>query len=77
MDIDNAKPSVVQSGGIAAMADSSEFYNCANLGYLHGGSRIGGIAGEAPGKMKNCYTTSDISGIKEYGSRNYVRPLPV
>lgn len=75
MDIDNAKPSVVQSGGIAAMADSSEFYNCANLGYLHGGSRIGGIAGEAPGKMKNCYTTSDISGIKEYGSRNYVATL--
>ena len=75
MNIDNAKPSVVQSGGIAAMADSSEFYNCANLGYLHGGSRIGGIAGEAPGKMKNCYTTSDISGIKEYGSRNYVATL--
>ena len=75
MDIDNAKPSVVQSGGIAAMADSSEFYNCANLGYLHGGSRIGGIAGEAPGKMKNCYTTSDISGINEYGSRNYVATL--
>lgn len=75
MDIDNAKPSVVQSGGIAALAGSSEFYNCANLGYLHGGSRIGGIAGEAPGKMKNCYTTSDISGIKEYGSRNYVATL--
>ena len=75
MGIDNAKPSVVQSGGIAAMADSSEFYNCANLGYLHGGSRIGGIAGEAPGKIKNCYTTIDISGIKEYGSRNYVATL--
>ena len=75
MDIDNSKPSVVQSGGLAAMADSSEFYNCANLGYLHGGSRVGGIAGEAPGKMKNCYTTSDISGIKEYGSRNYVATL--
>ena len=75
MDIDNSKPSVVQSGGLAAMADNSDFYNCANLGYLHGGSRIGGIAGEAPGKMKNCYTTSDISGIKEYGSRNYVATL--
>ena len=75
MDIDNSKPSVVQSGGLAAMADNSDFYNCANLGYLHGGSRIGGIAGEAPGKMKNCYTISDISGIKEYGSRNYVATL--
>ena len=75
MDIDNSKPSVVQSGGLAAMADNSDFYNCANLGYLHGGSRIGGIAGEAPGKMKNCYTASDISGIKEYGSRNYVATL--
>lgn len=77
MDIDNASSyqSITQSGGIAAVADSSEFYNCANLGYLHGGSRIGGIAGEAPGKMKNCYTTSDISGIKEYGSRNYVATL--
>lgn len=77
MDIDNANTDrpIRQSGGIAAMADSSEFYNCANLGYLHGGSRIGGIAGEAPGKMKNCYTTSDISGIKEYGSRNYVATL--
>ena len=77
MDIDNANTDqpIKQSGGIAAMADSSEFYNCANLGYLHGGSRIGGIAGEAPGKMKNCYTISDISGIKEYGSRNYVATL--
>lgn len=75
MDIDNSKPSVVQSGGLAAMADNSDFYNCANLGYIHGGSRIGGIAGEAPGKMKNCYTISDISGIKEYGYRNYVATL--
>ena len=77
MDIDNANTDqpIKQSGGLAAMADSSEFYNCANLGYLHGGSRIGGIAGEAPGKMKNCYTISDISGIKEYGSRNYVATL--
>ena len=77
INIDNANTDrpIRQSGGIAAMADSSEFYNCANLGYLHGGSRIGGIAGEAPGKMKNCYTTSDISGIKEYGSRNYVATL--
>ena len=77
MDIDNANTDqpIKQSGGIAAMADSSEFYNCVNLGYLHGGCRIGGIAGEAPGKMKNCYTTSDISGIKEYGSRNYVATL--
>uniref|UniRef100_UPI003AB71AD5 YDG domain-containing protein n=1 Tax=Ellagibacter sp. TaxID=2137578 RepID=UPI003AB71AD5 len=77
MGIDNASSyqSITQSGGIVALADSSEFYNCANLGYLHGGSRIGGIAGEAPGKMKNCYTTSDISGIKEYGSRNYVATL--
>ena len=77
MNIDNANTDrpIRQSGGIAAMADSSEFYNCVNLGYLHGGSRIGGIAGEAPGKMKNCYTTSDISGIKEYGSRNYVATL--
>ena len=77
MNIDNANTDrpIRQSGGLAAMADSSEFYNCVNLGYLHGGSRIGGIAGEAPGKMKNCYTTSDISGIKEYGSRNYVATL--
>ncbi len=77
MDIDNASSyqSITQSGGIVALAEGSEFYNCANLGYLHGGSRIGGIAGEAPGKMKNCYTTSDISGIKEYGSRNYVATL--
>ena len=77
MDIDNANTDrpIRQSGGLAAMADNSDFYNCANLGYLHGGSRIGGIAGEAPGKMKNCYTTSDISGIKEYGSRNYVATL--
>ena len=77
MDIDNANTDqpIKQSGGLAAMADNSEFYNCANLGYLHGGSRIGGIAGEAPGKIKNCYTTSDISGIKEYGHRNYVATL--
>ena len=77
MDIDNANTDqpIRHSGGLAAMADNSEFYNCANLGYLHGGCRIGGIAGEAPGKMKNCYTTSDISGIKEYGYRNYVATL--
>lgn len=75
MDIDNANWEINQSGGIAALAEGSEFYNCANLGYLHGGSRIGGIAGEAPGKIKNCYTTSDISGIKEYGSRNYMATL--
>ena len=77
MDIDNANTDqpIRHSGGLAAMADNSEFYNCVNLGYLHGGCRIGGIAGEAPGKMKNCYTTSDISGIKEYGSRNYVATL--
>ena len=77
MDIDNASSyqSITQSGGIVALAEGSEFYNCANLGYLHGGSRVGGIAGEAPVKIKNCYTTSDISGIKEYGSRNYVATL--
>ena len=77
MDIDNASSyqSITQSGGIAALAEVSEFYNCANLGYLHGGSRVGGIAGEAPVKIKNCYSTSDISGIKEYGSRNYVATL--
>lgn len=77
MDIDNANTDqpIKQSGGLAAMADNSEFYNCVNLGYLHGGCRIGGIAGEAPGKMKNCYTISDISGIKEYGYRNYVATL--
>lgn len=75
MDIDNANWEINQSGGIAALAEGSEFYNCANLGYLHGGCRIGGIAGEAPSKIKNCYTTSDISGIKEYGRRNYVATL--
>ena len=77
MDIDNASSyqSITQSGGIVALAEGSEFYNCANLGYLHGGSRVGGIAGEAPVKIKNCYTTSNISGIKEYGSRNYVATL--
>lgn len=77
MDIDNTSSyqSITQSGGIAALAEVSEFYNCANLGYLHGGSRVGGIAGEAPVKIKNCYSTSDISGIKEYGSRNYVATL--
>ncbi len=77
MDIDNASSyqSITQSGGIVALAEGSEFYNCANLGYLHGGSRVGGIAGEAPIKIKNCYTTSDISGIKESGSRNYVATL--
>lgn len=77
MDIDNASSyqSITQSGGIVALAEGSEFYNCANLGYLHGGSRVGGIAGEAPIKIKNCYTASDISGIKEYGSRNYVATL--
>ena len=77
MDIDNASSyqSITQSGGIVALAEGSEFYNCANLGYLHGGSRVGGIAGEAPVKIKNCYTTRDISGIKEYGSRNYVATL--
>lgn len=75
MDIDNANWEINQSGGIAALAEGSEFYNCANLGYLHGGCRIGGIAGEAPSKIKNCYTTSKISGIKEYGSRNYVATL--
>lgn len=77
MDIDNASSyqSITQSGGIVALAEGSEFYNCANLGYLHGGSRVGGIVGEAPIKIKNCYTTSDISGIKESGSRNYVATL--
>ena len=77
MNIDNANTyqPIRQSGGLAAMADNSEFYNCVNLGCLHGGCRIGGIAGEAPGKMKNCYTTSDIFGIKEQGSRNYVATL--
>ena len=77
MDIGNASSyqSITQSGGIAALAEASEFYNCANLGYLHGGSRVGGIAGEGPIKIKNCYTTSNISGIKEYGSRNYVATL--
>lgn len=77
MDIDNASSylSITQSGGIVALAEGSEFYNCANLGYLHGGSRVGGIAGEAPIKVKNCYTTSDISDFKEYGSRNYVATL--
>ncbi len=77
MDIDNANTDrpIRQSGGIAALAEVSEFYNCANLGYLHGGSRVGGIVGEAPVKIKNCYTTSDISGIKEYGSRNCVATL--
>lgn len=77
MDIDNASSyqSITQSGGIVALAEGSEFYNCANLGYLHGGSRVGGIAGEAPIKIKNCYTTRDISGIKEYRSRNYVATL--
>lgn len=77
MDIDNANSDqpITQSGGIAALAEVSEFYNCANLGYLHGGCRVGGIAGEAPVKIKNCYTTSDISGIKEYGKRNFVATL--
>lgn len=77
MDIDNASSyqSITQSGGIAALAEVSEFYNCANLGYLHGGCRIGGIVGEAPVKIKDCYTTRDISGIKEYGSRNFVATL--
>ena len=77
MDIGNASSyqSITQSGGIAALAEVSEFYNCANLGHLHGGSRVGGIVGEAPIKIKNCYTTSNISGIKEYGSRNYVATL--
>ena len=77
MDIDNANTDrpIRQSGGIAALAEVSEFYNCPNLGYLHGGSRVGGIVGEAPVKIKNCYTTSDISGIKEYGSRNCVATL--
>lgn len=77
MDIDNANTDqpITQSGGIAALAEVSEFYNCANLGYLHGGCRVGGIAGEAPVKIKNCYTTSDISGIKEYGRRNFVATL--
>ena len=77
MDIDNANSDqpITQSGGIAALAEVSEFYNCANLGYLHGGCRVGGIAGEAPVKIKNCYTTSDISGIKEYGKWNFVATL--
>ena len=77
MDIDNANSDqpITQSGGIAALAEVSEFYNCANLGYLHGGCRVGGIAGEAPVKIKNCYTTSDISGIKEYRKRNFVATL--
>ena len=44
MDIDNANWEINQSGGIAALAEGSEFYNCANLGYLHGGCRIGGGA---------------------------------
>ena len=44
------------------MASSASFYNCANLGYLHGGSRVGGIVGEANNvKVKNCYGLSDIA----------------
>lgn len=77
MGIDNASSyqSITQSGGIVALAEGSEFYNCANLGYLHGGCRVGGIVGEGPVKVKNCYTRSNISGIKEQGSRNYVATL--
>ena len=61
-NIDNEKTSIRQSGGIAGMASSANFYNCANLGYLHGGSRVGGIVGEANNvKVKNCYGLSDIA----------------
>ena len=61
-NIDNEKATIRQSGGIAGMASSANFYNCANLGYLHGGSRVGGIVGEANNvKVKNCYGLSDIA----------------
>ena len=61
-NIDNEKATIRQSGGIAGMASSASFYNCANLGYLHGGSRVGGIVGEANNvKVKNCYGLSDIA----------------
>ena len=60
-NIDNVNRSIHQCGGIAGMASNSNFYNCANLGYLHGGSRVGGIVGEAKAvTIKNCYGLSDI-----------------
>ena len=56
--ISNEKESIRQSGGIAGQALNSNFYNCANLGSLYGGSRVGGIVGEAKGvTIKNCYET--------------------
>ena len=56
--ISNEKESIRQSGGIAGQALNSNFYNCANLGSLYGGSRVGGIVGEAKGvTIQNCYET--------------------
>ena len=69
-NIDNVNRSIHQCGGIAGMASNSNFYNCANLGYLHGGSRVGGIVGEAKAvTIKNCY---GLSNIENYASEwNY------
>ena len=62
--ISNEKESIRQSGGIAGQALNSNFYNCANLGSLYGGSRVGGIVGEAKGvTIKNCY---GLKSIQEY-----------
>lgn len=70
-DIKNVSGVVNNVGGIAGYADGTAcFYNCANLGKLRGGSRVGGIVGECGvTKMRNCYSLKDIADyVLDYGT---------
>lgn len=73
-NIENLKENYIVNGGLVGDTDGSVcFYNCANLGSLNGGSRMGGIVGYGGSGViiKNCYGLNDISNYKGEWDYNF------